>query len=160
MLLRLFILFISVPLVELVLLLYLADLTNWRVPLVMVIVTGIVGAMLAKSQGLRTVARIRRELDAGRLPGTAMVDALMILVAGALLLTPGLLTDVFGFSLLVPFCRSFYRSYLVNRFRTSFNMHQVPHRFDEMPPDRSEVIDSYVIQPDESDDDSANQREE
>jgi len=155
-LLRLFILFISVPLVELVLLLYLADLTNWRVPLVTVIVTGIVGAMLAKSQGLRAVARIRRELDAGRLPGTAMVDAVMILVAGTLLLTPGLLTDAFGFSLLVPFCRSFYRSYLVKRFRTRFKMHQVPDGFDEMPPDRSEVIDSYVIQREESDDDSAN----
>ena len=152
MLLRLLILFVSVPLIELVLLLYLADLTNWRVPLALLIITAVLGAMLAKSQGLRTVARIRRELDAGRLPGAAMIDALMIFVAGALLLTPGLLTDAFGFTLLIPFCRSLYRAYLLKRLRVRFTRHRVPGGPDEPSHDRAEVIDSYVVHEDAAED--------
>lgn len=149
MLLRLLVLFITLPLIELFLLLYLAELTDWRVPLGLVIGTGVLGALLAKTQGLLTYSRIRRELMSGRLPGTALVDAVMILFASGLLLTPGLLTDIFGFSLLIPTCRACYRRWLVKKFKASFTVQTFPRAPADTPTDESEVIDSYVIHKEE-----------
>ena len=64
--------------------------------------TGFVGASLARQQGISTLARLRKDLDAGRLPAEAIIDGVMILVAAAVLITPGVLTDLFGFLCLVP----------------------------------------------------------
>jgi len=119
---RLLLLFCLVPLVELVLLLQLADATSWQATLLLVIVTGIVGAALARYQGFQVVRRVQSQLSAGELPAAALWDGLLILIAGALLLTPGILTDVVGFALLVPFCRSLLRRYLGRRFRGSFRV--------------------------------------
>jgi UPF0716 protein FxsA len=69
----------------------------------------------------------------------------MIFVAGALLLTPGILTDLFGLSLLVPFCRRFYRRRLVNWFRAHFTIQQVGPGQWQARSGRSQVIDSYVV---------------
>ena len=71
----------------------------------LIIGTGIVGASLARQQGLSTLARLRKDLDAGQLPAEAIVDGVLILVAAAVLLTPGVLTDLFGFFCLIPVCR-------------------------------------------------------
>ena len=101
MLLRLAALFVLVPLIELALLLYLASWTDWSFTLGLVIITGIVGAWLARREGLRCWQGVQRELAEGRLPTDALLDGPMILVAGALLLTPGILTDLVGFGLLV-----------------------------------------------------------
>ncbi len=110
---RLLVLFVVVPLVEFYILFKLATWTDFGTTVALVIATGVVGAWLAKRQGLSTLLKIQREISAGRLPGQAMLDGAMILVAGALLLTPGILTDLFGFSLLMPPCRSFYRKLLL-----------------------------------------------
>ena len=91
MLLKLLALFVIVPLVELALLLKLGDVVGWEVTLFIVIVTGAVGSWLAKSQGWRAYRRIHEELTAGRLPAEPLMDAVMIFIAGALLLTPGIL---------------------------------------------------------------------
>ena len=98
----LLLLFTLVPFVELALLLWLAGQVGWLETLLLVIATGILGATLARWQGLQTMFRIQREMQAGRMPGDALVDGALILVAGAVLLTPGILTDAFGFALLVP----------------------------------------------------------
>lgn len=143
---KLLFLFTVIPLVELALLLYLADLTDWRFTLGLVIVTGIVGTILARSEGFRTYRVIRQELAAGHLPGASMVDAVMIFLAGALLLTPGILTDVFGFTLLIPWCRAWYRKRLIAWFQTHFQVVPDPphgNRFTDGP----DVIDSYVVDP-------------
>ncbi len=143
---KLLLLFTIVPLVELALLLYLADLTNWLLTLGLVIVTGVVGTILARSEGFRTYRVIQQELAAGHLPGASMVDAVMIFLAGALLLTPGILTDAFGFSLLIPWCRSWYRQRLIRWFQTHFTVVSHPSngsRFADGP----EVIDSHVVDP-------------
>lgn len=68
----------------------------------LVVVTGLSGAALARLEGLRTLWKVRAELLRGRLPGSALFDGLAILVGGALLLTPGILTDLLGFSFLLP----------------------------------------------------------
>jgi len=73
----------------------------------LVVLTGFAGAALARLEGLRTLWRIRGELARGRLPGRALFDGLAILVGGALLLTPGILTDLLGFCFLLPPTRRF-----------------------------------------------------
>ena len=145
MLFRLLLLFILVPFVELWLLLWLADQTSWRHTLVLVIVTGIVGSLLARSQGWRTYTKLQRELAEGHMPGESLVDALMIFVAGALLLTPGILTDAFGLSLLIPFCRRFYRRKLVASFKSRFTLHQIAPGQWTATSGRDNVVDCDVV---------------
>ncbi len=71
----------------------------------LVLGTGFAGAVLARAEGMRTLRGMRRELAAGRVPGREMLDGLAVLVGGALLLTPGLITDLAGLALLVPVSR-------------------------------------------------------
>jgi UPF0716 protein FxsA len=99
---RLAFLFVVVPLLELALLVQLGQWVGLWPTLGLVFGTGLAGAALARSQGLRTLAAFQSELASGRLPQGPLQDGLAVLVGGALLLTPGLLTDVFGFSLLIP----------------------------------------------------------
>ncbi len=142
MLFKLFLLFIVVPLVELFLLFTLAELTSAGTTLALVVATGFVGSILARTQGFRTYTRIREELASSRMPTDSLVDAVMIFVAGALLLTPGILTDLFGFSLLVPACRQFYRRRAKQWFQTHFKLQTYGH---STAPGRSEIVDSYVV---------------
>ena len=143
---RLLLLFILVPLVELVLLLVIADHTNWQFTVSLVIITGIVGSVLARSQGFRTVRKIQDQLATGHLPTAALLDALMIFIAGAFLLTPGVLTDLFGMTLLIPICRKLYRRSLSRRFKTHFQFQQFAPSQQASHQERSEVIDSYVVE--------------
>lgn len=145
MLARLLLLFILVPLVELILLMYLADRTHWWVAVSLVVVTGFTGTLLARSQGVKTYRRIHESMSQGQIPTDALIDAAMILVAGALLLTPGMLTDALGLSLLVPPCRRWYRRRLVRWFRSRFTFQM--ETSDGTRQTDSEVIDSYVVPP-------------
>ena len=81
----------------------------------LVIVTGILGASLARSQGVATLARFQTRMAAGELPHEDLLDGILILLAGAVLLTPGLITDTVGFLLLVPPVRRVICSQLVKR---------------------------------------------
>lgn len=110
MLSRLMLLFVAVPLVELALLLMVGQRIGAGLTVALVVATGIGGAALARQQGLRAVRAVQEELAAGQLPGRAMLDALAVLVGGALLLTPGILTDLAGFGLVLPFSRGWLRS--------------------------------------------------
>jgi UPF0716 protein FxsA len=141
----LFLLFVVVPLSELFLLFKLAELTSPSMTLGLVIITGALGSLLAKAQGLRTLHRVREELASGRMPTDSLVDAVMILVAGALLLTPGMLTDLFGFSLLIPICRRFYRRAAKNWFQRNFKIQTFATGPDHQRGETSQVIDSYVV---------------
>ena len=116
MFLRLFALFVTIPLIELYLLLQVGRLMGLVPTLALVISTGFLGAWLAQSQGASTFARIRDELNAGRMPTESLAHALLILVAGAVLLTPGLLTDCAGFFLLIPQGRRLVAGSLRKRF--------------------------------------------
>ena len=98
----LLVLFIALPLAELALLLKVKDYLHLGGTLALVILTGAVGVSLARWQGLQVLARLRGELARGRMPAPELVDGFLILVAGALLVTPGLITDSVGFFLLVP----------------------------------------------------------
>ena len=137
---RLILLFILVPLAELALLLAIADWTDWRFTLALVILTGIFGAWLARREGLRCLQGVQRELEQGRLPADALLDGLMILVAGTLLITPGVLTDLIGFGLLVRPLRARLRRCLVRRIKTRITIASMPGRPNPFTP-RDDVID-------------------
>ena len=106
---RLLLLFVLLPLVELVLLLQIGARIGAWPTVALVVTTGILGASLARSQGLRVVSAFQRRLAQGELPGKELMDGLAVLVGGAFLLTPGILTDLLGFSLLIPFTRDALR---------------------------------------------------
>jgi len=147
--LRLLLLFISVPLIELTLLLLLADLTEWYVALLLVVISGIVGSYLAHRQGWATWQKIWSQAGTGAVPGGALVDAAMILLAGGMLLTPGLLTDLFGISLLVPFCRKYYKAWLVSYLKVRMGAAAGAKAKAEGKPGNNgkvEVVDSYVVE--------------
>lgn len=121
MLLYLILLLTIVPFVELVILLQVHHAVSTAfgpgagllATLGTVIVTGIIGASLARQQGLSVLKKLQLSMNQGDLPGTAMADGVLILIGAALLLTPGFLTDLFGFSLLIPVTRIAYRKVLI-----------------------------------------------
>lgn len=119
---RLAILFILWPILELWLLIRIGQATSALTTIALVILTGVIGAALAKHEGLRTYLRIREDLAAGRLPGDHLVDAMLILVAGVLLITPGLISDTLGIVLLIPPLRRKMREHLKHRFRSRFTV--------------------------------------
>lgn len=98
---RLILLFTLLPLVELTLLLRIGEWLGAGPTVGLVVLTGIAGAWLARREGVRTWAAVQDELAAGRLPGTELVHALLVLVAGVVLVTPGVLTDAAGLLLLI-----------------------------------------------------------
>ncbi|HUU62820.1 MAG TPA: FxsA family protein [Dehalococcoidia bacterium] len=102
MLLRLTLLFVLIPLVELAILVYLGTIIGAFYTVLIVVLTGILGAILTRSQGLATLSRIRSNLQRGILPANELFDGALILVGGLLLLTPGIITDIFGLAVLVP----------------------------------------------------------
>jgi UPF0716 protein FxsA len=106
---RLLLLFTLVPLVELYLLIRIGSVIGVVPTIAIVVVTGALGAALARHQGLGVLRRLQEDLAAGRPPTDALIDGLLILVAGAMLLTPGLITDAAGFLLLVPAGRRMVR---------------------------------------------------
>ena len=114
---RLLILFTAVPLVELALLIKLGNAIGLWPTIFMVIATGVLGAALARSQGTRVISAIRAEVAGGRPPTESLINGLLVLVGGVVLLTPGLLTDLLGFFLLVPFTRNWFRKKLQGRLR-------------------------------------------
>ncbi len=117
MLLRLAILFLVVPLAELAVLIWVGQWIGLWQTIALVLAISLVGAWLVKRAGVRAFVRIQESLQQGRIPGPELVDGLLVLVAGALLLTPGLLTDALGFLLLTPPLRVLMRRGLIRYFR-------------------------------------------
>ncbi len=120
---RLLLLFTLLPLVELTLLAWFSAQTDWRLTVAFVIGTGVLGAWLIRWQGWRTWRRIQEELARGEMPADAVQDGLLILVAGVLLITPGVLTDAVGLLLLLPPVRRLVKSRLRRRFEAQFAVH-------------------------------------
>ena len=114
---RLLLLFTLVPLIELALLIELGQLTNVATTISIVILTGIIGAYLARREGIKAWRRLEQSMREGVSPADELIEALLILIAGAVLITPGLLTDLFGFGLLIPPVRKWMRNRLSRHFR-------------------------------------------
>ncbi len=99
---NLLVLFIFVPIVELFLLIQLGVRIGPWPTIGLIVLTGFLGASLARQQGLSTMRKIQEEMRNGRQPTLELLEGMMILIGGVVLITPGIMTDLFGFALLLP----------------------------------------------------------
>jgi len=116
MLLKLFLAFTLVPVLELYLLIKIGAVIGAMNTMVLVILTGFAGAYLARMQGMQTMRRVRSQLQQGIMPAEDLIDAVIIFVAGIVLLTPGFLTDLAGLLLLFPASRFHFKRWLRQKF--------------------------------------------
>ncbi|MBC8259318.1 MAG: FxsA family protein [SAR324 cluster bacterium] len=120
MLLKLFLAFTIIPVVEIYLLIKIGSVFGALTSIVLVVLTGFLGAYLARIQGLQTLFRIQESLREGRMPSGELLDALLIGIAGLVLLTPGFLTDAVGFILLVPTTRNVIKYWLFSKIQAKY----------------------------------------
>ena len=116
---RLFLLFLTVPVVDLVLLVWVGERLGFWPTVGTVVLTALVGSWLARREGSAAWRRVQARLSGGGVPGPELVDGLVILVAGALLLTPGFVTDLVGLLGLLPPSRALMRTALSRWFKRS-----------------------------------------
>jgi UPF0716 protein FxsA len=116
---KLLLLFTLVPIIELALLIQVGQWIGMWPTLAIILITALIGAWLARREGTRAWSNVRRALAAGQLPGEALLHGLLVFTGGALLLTPGVLTDVLGLSLLAPPTRTL----IVARLRHRLERH-------------------------------------
>ena len=119
---KLLFLFIAIPVAELYLFMTLGKEIGLLPTLAIIVATAFIGAWLTRMQGARAVARFQKATEEGRMPHEAVLDGVMILIAGVVLLTPGFLTDAVGFALLVPPVRGFLRKRLANALKGSVHI--------------------------------------
>ncbi len=116
MLLKLFLAFTLIPVAEIYLLIEIGSYIGSINTVILVIFTAFVGAQLARLQGMQTMFRVQSSLQQGVMPTEDLVDALLIFVAGIVLLTPGFLTDTAGLLLLFPATRFHFKRFLRHKF--------------------------------------------
>ena len=111
-----FLFFLAVPILELALLIEVGRRIGAISTLFLIFCTALLGAYLARRQGLGALRKAQAEMAQGRLPAGSLADGILILLAGAVLITPGILTDILGFLLLMPGTRRSIKSFLWKRF--------------------------------------------
>ncbi len=116
MLLKLFLCFTLIPVFELYLLIKIGGVIGGFNTILLVIATGFAGAWLARMEGMNTMMKLRTNLQQGLMPAEELIDAVIIFAAGIVLLTPGLITDVFGLALLWPVTRNKFKQMLRRKF--------------------------------------------
>ena len=116
MLLKLFLCFTLIPMIELYLLIKVGTVIGGFNTILLVILSGFAGAWLARMEGMHTMFKVRQALNQGIMPGEELIDAFIILIAGIVLITPGLLTDTFGILLLWPVTRKRFKQFLRRKF--------------------------------------------
>ena len=109
-------LFTVLPAIELVLLIEIGSNIGAGNTLFIIIFTGVLGAYLARLQGFLVLRKIQDSLNQGIMPSAELMDGLMILVGGIVLLTPGFITDAFGFLLLIPLTRTVIKKLFAKKF--------------------------------------------
>ena len=141
---RLLLLFILVPLAELYLFMTLGDWLGLPKTIAIIILTAVIGAALTKSQGRLAMQKLKQAASEGRMPHKEAMDGILILIAGAVLLTPGFLTDTVGFLLLVPPVRALIRGRLTEKLKSKIQVSApgFPPQ-EEAPP--SKMDDGNVI---------------
>lgn len=112
MFIKIFFVLVLVPILEIYTLIQVGGLIGPWATIILVILTGIAGTLLLRTQGLDVLRTIQLEMNAGRLPAEQLLDGVMILAGGLVLLTPGFWTDLCGFFLLVPSTRKFIKGWL------------------------------------------------
>lgn len=116
-----FLFLVLVPAAEIGILLYAGQTFGVWTTIMLIILTGFLGAYLAKQQGLEIIRKTQEQLRRGEMPGDAILDGISILVGGTLLLTPGFVTDTLGLLLLAPPTRKFFKVLMMKAFRNWIN---------------------------------------
>lgn len=138
----LFVLFIVIPIVELAVIIQVGQLVGVGWTLVALIAMSLIGAALVKAEGLRAWRRVREALAESRMPAEEVIDGALVLLGGALMLTPGFLTDGVGLLLVVPPSRALLNRGIRGRVRGAFGL---PHRRGGPPgPSRGPTDDAVV----------------
>lgn len=148
MVLWLFLLFTAVPLLELWLLVWIGTQTSALTAIALVLATGVIGATLARWQGWRVMQRVQSEMRQGILPADAMTDGVLVLVAGLLLITPGILTDAVGLGLLLPPVRALLRRQLRRWMKTHMQVESTGYwhsSADSAPATGDKIIDAHIV---------------
>ncbi|MBW2065083.1 MAG: FxsA family protein [Deltaproteobacteria bacterium] len=125
MFLKLLLLFTLIPFLEIYLLIEAGRYLGALNTVALVFITGLLGAYLARLQGLSTMNKVRQALERGEIPANELLDALLILLAGIVLITPGLLTDFIGILLLIPQSRSRFKHWLRGKFADWIDRHPI-----------------------------------
>jgi len=115
-------LFVLVPIIEIAVLLNVSAAIGWLTTIAIVILTAILGTWMLRQQGLATLMKARQRMQSGQMPAQQMVEGMILLVGGALLLTPGFVTDTIGFACLIPPTRALMARYLGQRARIGVSM--------------------------------------
>ncbi len=126
---RILALFLIMPVVELALLVQVDKLIGFLPTIGIILFTGIVGGLLAKREGLAVWKRFNDQLNTGGLPGEELLDGVIILCAGALLITPGVVTDFVGFLGLIPPSRAFIRKFAMKRIKKAMSRGSIQMSF-------------------------------
>lgn len=144
----LFILFLLVPLVEIFFLIQVGQVigAGWTISLV--VATAVIGAFLLRLQGFQTLHRAQRTMQQGQLPATEMLEGLCLLVSGALLLTPGFVTDTMGFLLLMPPVRQLMIAQMLKNSQFVFKTRSTGFYYQSQ--DQHHTIDGEIVDDDDS----------
>jgi len=133
---RVALLFIGLPLLELYILIKIGSYLGAFLTIALIIFTGIVGLLLARLEGLRTLRQIRQNLSQGIVPAEEMVDSVLIFVGGLLFVIPGVITDIAALVLLIPFTRTIFKRWLRRRFDRAVERGNVRLQYQGKNPDR------------------------
>jgi UPF0716 protein FxsA len=120
-----------VPIVEMWILIEVGGWVGALPTIALVVLTAMIGLSLLKQQGLATLMRARRKVVEGTIPASELVNGVMIAVGGALLLTPGFVTDALGFVLLIPKTRQWLLFKLIDRYRDKIVIEGEFHSIDD-----------------------------
>jgi UPF0716 protein FxsA len=105
---RLFLLFTIIPVIELYVIIKIGGMIGALNTILIILTTAVIGAYLAKQQGLMVIGNIRQAVQESRVPGRELLHGLIVLLGGLMLLTPGFITDILGISALIPPIRDLY----------------------------------------------------
>lgn len=139
---KLILLFILLPLADLWLLLLLSKYTSWQFSVILVIISGIIGAFLARRSSKAVWSKIQNKLGRGEFSTELLSDGAMIFFAAGLLLTPGFITDAIGLSVLIPPIRGVYKKLIAKWFKLQTNFEIVLPR----GPEREAPLDENTVE--------------
>lgn len=134
---RLFLLFLVLPIVEIYLLIQVGSVIGVFPTLALIVLTAAVGSGLARREGLAVWQKLMAQTATGQMPTNALVDGGIILSSGLLLLTPGILTDIIGFAGLIPLTRNRLRPFVISWLKGRVRISQMPAR--QTQPEQSNV---------------------
>ncbi len=145
-----FIIFVIVPLSEIIVFMGVSDKIGLGSALLMALFTAVLGGFIVRYQGIQTIVTAQESLQQGNIPSRELFDGLCIVAAGATLITPGFITDIIGFSLLIPYVRDLLRKKLVssNKFQfDNFDLHEVPEENSDIIDVEYEMIEEEQDKP-------------